>query len=165
MALFKSVLTLLLYAAAVLTVLLLIVRLLEDRLTFHPTAELEFQPGEFGLKYEEAIIRVGANDSLHGWYFPPADSSAPVLLIFHGNAGNISHRLEWLAPFIERGLGALLFDYRGYGLSSGRPSEKSFNQEALAVWELAHHEPGDPTLAACSVRPLNRHIPGHVSGQ
>lgn len=135
MALLKTSITMLVSAAAVLAGVALIVRLLESWITFYPTGRLEYQPRDFGLEHEEVTIRVGRSDSLHGWHFPPRDDSGPVLLVFHGNAGNISHRLEWLAPFVGRGLGLLIFDYRGYGLSSGRPSEDNFRQDALAVWD------------------------------
>lgn len=134
MALLKHALILSVSLAAALALFALLIRLLEDRLTFHPTRELEALPSDFGLAFEEALIRSGA-DSLHGWLFPPSGSQSPVLLVFHGNAGNISHRLEWIAPFVRRGLGVLLFDYRGYGKSSGKPSEQAFREDALAAWD------------------------------
>ncbi len=134
MALLKHALVFSVSLAAALALLALLVRLLEDRLTFHPMRELEAYPSDFGLTFEEALIRSGG-DSLHGWFFPPAGSREAVLLVLHGNAGNISHRLEWIAPFARRGLGVLLFDYRGYGQSSGKPSEQAFREDALAAWD------------------------------
>ncbi len=119
----------------VLLVVTLLIRLLENLLTFYPTAELEEHPDSYHLAYEEVLLKPAGGGTLHGWYFPAAEENAPVLVIFHGNAGNISHRLEWLAPFVQHGIGALLFDYRGYGNSLGRPSEKSFQEDATAVWD------------------------------
>jgi fermentation-respiration switch protein FrsA (DUF1100 family) len=71
---------------------------------------------------------------LHGWYVPTADG-APVLLFLHGNAGNISHRLEKLAVLNELGAGALLLDYRGYGHSEGAPDEPGTYRDADAAYE------------------------------
>ncbi len=119
----------------VLLILALLIRLLENRLTFYPTAELEELPESYHLAYEEVLLKPAGGGTVHGWYFPAAEENAPVLVVFHGNAGNISHRLYWLAPFVRRGNGALLFDYRGYGSSVGKPSEKSFQEEAIAVWD------------------------------
>ncbi|MCE5270605.1 alpha/beta hydrolase [bacterium] len=132
--------------AAALALFALLLRLAEDSLTFHPSRETEAVPGDFGLSAEEMLIPSGGQgDSLHGWYFPPADSAAPVLLVFHGNAGNIAHRLEWAAPFVRDGMGVLLFDYRGYGRSGGQPSEKGFQEDALTVWTWLTAEKGlDP---------------------
>ena len=135
MALVKSISLGFISVAAVLLVMAVLVRLLEDWITFHPWRELEFVPENFGLPAEELRIRSGQADTIHGWYFRPGRVDAPVILFFHGNAGNISHRLELVAPFVRRGLGVLLFDYRGFGLSTGKPSEKAFQQDALAVWD------------------------------
>ena len=58
-----------------------------------------------------------------------------MLIFFHGNAGNISHRLESLTRFHDLGLSVLLFDYRGYGASEGTPSEEGTYQDAVAAWD------------------------------
>jgi len=135
MMLVKNILLGIFSAAAVLLVLAVLVRLLENWITFQPWRELEFRPEDYGLSAEEMLIRSGGADKIHGWYFRPGRADAPVIVFFHGNAGNISHRLELVVPFVRRGLGVLLFDYRGYGLSTGKPGEKAFQQDALAVWD------------------------------
>ena len=144
MVLLKSLSIGLLSVAFVLAALALLVRLLENRLTFYPWREFESLPEDFGLEYEEIRLCPAAGDTIHGWYFRPRETDSPVLLLCHGNAGNISHRLEWLAPFVEAGLGAVLFDYRGYGLSSGKPGEIAFREDALAVWDFLTRQKGIP---------------------
>jgi fermentation-respiration switch protein FrsA (DUF1100 family) len=57
-----------------------------------------------------------------------------VVLFCHGNAGNVSHRLDTLQFFRSLGLGTLIFDYRGYGRSDGSPSEKGTYRDAEAAW-------------------------------
>jgi len=131
----KSIAAGLFFLSLVIMAFAVILRLLESKITFHPYRELESRPEEWSLRYEEVYLRPAGTDSIHGWFFPPSSANRPVFLIFHGNAGNISHLLEWMTPFIKRGDGALLFDYRGYGLSSGSPSEKAFAEDALAVWD------------------------------
>jgi fermentation-respiration switch protein FrsA (DUF1100 family) len=70
---------------------------------------------------------------LHGWYLPTADARG-TLLFLHGNAGNVSHRLDSLRIFHDLGLAVLIIDYRGYGRSEGKPSEQGLQQDALAAW-------------------------------
>ena len=135
MELLKSILVGSFSLVVVLLVLALLVRLLESRLTFYPSAGLDEHPEDYKLAYEEILLEPAGGGTVHGWYFPAAEENAPVLVVFHGNAGNISHRLFWLAPFVQHGCGALLFDYRGYGNSRGRPSEKGFQQEATTLWD------------------------------
>ncbi|MFH1069333.1 MAG: alpha/beta hydrolase [Candidatus Glassbacteria bacterium] len=143
MFLSKSILLAVFSLTAVVLILGLVVRLMENRLTFFPGRELEAFPADYGLEAEEVGLRPGASrDTLHGWYFAPGAPGRPVVLICHGNAGNISHRLEWLEPFIRRGYGALLFDYRGYGRSTGRPSEEKLAQDATAAYDFLVRDKG-----------------------
>ena len=63
------------------------------------------------------------------------DDSRGVLLFFHGNAGNISHRLDSIAIFNRLGLDVLIIDYRGYGQSTGKPGEQGLYKDGQAAWE------------------------------
>ncbi|MEA2062665.1 MAG: alpha/beta hydrolase [Gemmatimonadota bacterium] len=136
MVLLKNLWPLALSLVLVLLVLALLLRLLESWMTFYPGGTLEANPADYGLAHENMLFDCADGGTIHGWYFPPADQEAPVLIIFHGNAGNISHRLDWIAPLVNSGTGALLFDYRGYGKSRGAsPSEKTFRQDAETVYE------------------------------
>ena len=83
---------------------------------------------------------MSASDSTHmtakvwdAWFIPAAQSG-PTLLFFHGNAGNISHRLDSIRIFHTLGLNVLIFDYRGYGRSSGKPSEQGVYRDAETAW-------------------------------
>jgi hypothetical protein len=108
---------------------------IENFFVFFPQKELELQPEDLGLRAEEVLVEVEAGVRVHGWYFPPPDAGAPVLLFCHGNAGNISHRLDNVRHLVGRGLGVMLFDYRGYGRSTGSPSEAGIYRDGLAVYE------------------------------
>ena len=95
---------------------------LEGMFLYFPARELVASPADLGLPYED--VRFSANDGtrLHGWYLP-GDEGQPLVLFYHGNAGNISHRLDNLRLLNELGVSVFIFDYRGYGQSDGKPSE------------------------------------------
>lgn len=99
-----------------------------------PSREITATPQDIGLRYEDLHIPTADNEQLHAW-FVPAEPEDAVLLFFHGNAGNISHRLESIRIFHQIGLSVLIFDYRGYGRSTGEPSEQGTYRDAEAAWD------------------------------
>lgn len=98
-----------------------------------PSRELTATPLDLGLAYEDVTITTEDGVRLHGWWIPHPRPRA-VLLHFHGNAGNVSHRLELIRIFHDLGLAVLIFDYRGYGRSQGKPDEAGTQRDALAAW-------------------------------
>jgi len=77
---------------------------------------------------------------LHGWFFP-LPGKEPTILFCHGNAGNISHRIENVKLLLDYGLQVFIYDYRGYGRSKGRPSEAGLYQDGLAAYDyLIEHK-------------------------
>ncbi|KMY69221.1 alpha/beta hydrolase [Desulfocarbo indianensis] len=99
---------------------------------FFPERRLESQPGDWGLPHEEQWIVGEEGVRLHAWWLP-APEARTVLLFFHGNAGNISHRLDNLRRLHAWGLSVLIFDYRGYGKSQGKISEPGFYADSRAA--------------------------------
>jgi hypothetical protein len=119
---------------------------LQDRLVFlphMPGRELQATPSAMGFEYEDAWIETEDGERLHAW-FVPAGNARGTLLFFHGNAGNISHRLESLIIFNSLGLDILIVDYRGYGQSSGKPGEDGTYLDARAAWDYLVNERGVP---------------------
>ena len=105
---------------------------LERIFVFFPTAEVRYTPGDAGLAYEEVFFPTSDGHSLHGWYIP--GESDTTLLWFHGNGGNIGHRVDELALVHARlGANVFIFDYRGYGNSEGSPSEQGIYRDARAA--------------------------------
>jgi fermentation-respiration switch protein FrsA (DUF1100 family) len=103
-----------------------------ERLIFVPDSELVWTPAEFGLEYEDVEFSTADGIRLHGWYVP--GTRPETLLWFHGNAGNISHRLDNLRLLHDQvGMAIFLFDYRGYGHSGGQPSERGLYEDARAA--------------------------------
>jgi hypothetical protein len=97
-----------------------------------PGRELTNTPLDVGMEYEDVSIETADGVTLHGWFIPGRSSQA--LLFFHGNAGNISHRLASIRQFQSLGLSVFIIDYRGYGQSGGRTTESGINRDADAAW-------------------------------
>ena len=106
--------------------------MIDRYLIFRPDDDLSGDPAEVGLAFEDVRFTAADGVTLHGWFVPGSTDATLVLL--HGNAGNISGRLRRLAD-LHRSLGmsVLIFDYRGYGISEGRPSEKGTYLDAEAA--------------------------------
>ncbi len=116
---------------------------IENYFVFFPDRAHEFSPGTMHLDYEEVIFKTEDRKTLHGWFFPN-QAATPVLIFFHGNAGNISHRLDNVVHLLKQGLGVFIFDYRGYGKSTGRPSEKGIYKDGLAAYDYLHRKRNVP---------------------
>jgi hypothetical protein len=114
---------------------------MQDRMLYYPDREVLQTPEDIGLEYEEVSLKTKDNVTISGWYIP-AKHEKGVLLFCHGNAGNISHRLESINIFHNVGLSVLIFDYRGYGKSEGKPSEKGTYRDAEAAWNYLVEEKG-----------------------
>lgn len=116
-------------------VILLLVFLFQSQLVYFPhvARELVGTPRVAGLDYEDVQLRTADDVMLNGWWVPARDARAAVL-IFHGNAGNISHRIGYLTMFNRLGYSVLIVDYRGYGKSTGAPSEEGTYRDAEAAW-------------------------------
>ncbi len=129
----RMLLNLLIMLAVAYLAVVLLVYLGQPRLVYFPEKQLSNTPGAIGLDYSSVNIATSDGETLHSWWMPVPDAKGTVLF-FHGNAGNISHRINYLAMFKRLGYNTLLFDYRGYGQSSGVPSESGTYLDAQAAW-------------------------------
>jgi fermentation-respiration switch protein FrsA (DUF1100 family) len=98
-----------------------------------PSRKLTASPKNIGLEYESVSITTSDGLVIHGW-FVPAKEERGTVLFFHGNAGNISHRLDSLKIFHDLGLSSFIIDYRGYGQSQGSISEQGSYFDAESAW-------------------------------
>ncbi len=104
-----------------------------SRFIYYPEPDWWAKPADLGLRAEDVYLTPEPGVQLHAWFFPlPAPLA--TLLFCHGNAGNVSHRLENVYYLLQTGLQVLLFDYRGYGHSSGQPTEEGLYRDALNAW-------------------------------
>lgn len=124
------------FALVALIGLVVLLATMERSLIYFPVRALDAKPSDFGLEAEDLKLETEDGVRLHAWWV--RGGGKRVVLFFHGNAGNIGHRLE-RAKLLAEGLGldVLLLEYRGYGLSEGRPSEAGLYRDARAAYKAA----------------------------
>src|SRR5262245_44324601 len=96
----------------------ILLRWFEHSQVFHPSRTFDTTGAELGRPFEEVRFKTSDSLQLHGWFFPARTNSARArwaMLVCHGNAGNISHRLQLCEALLSTGVSVFLFDYRGYG--------------------------------------------------
>jgi len=123
-----------LFVPILLIIFFLFYKNIENHFVFAPQKELDFSPSDYALEWRDVFLNTPDGQSLHGWFFS-AEPEKPVILFFHGNAGNISHRLDYIERLVRMGFNLFIFDYRGYGRSSGKPSEKGLYIDALCAYD------------------------------
>ncbi len=113
----------------------LLLYIFQPRFIYFPQSKIDFTPDMAGLSFEDIYFKTEDDVLLNGWFIP-ADDARKTLLFFHGNGGNISHRLESMKIFHEMGLSVFIIDYRGYGQSQGTTSEQGTYRDAEAAWQF-----------------------------
>ena len=111
----------------------LAVRWLEPRMAFFPTRGETATPRDFGVDYEPFDVATKDGERLHGWTLHPASRPLARIVYFHGNGGNLSVWAPILAGIAQRGYEVVAFDYRGYGSSTGRPTERGLYRDVDAI--------------------------------
>ena len=168
----STVLSIVMLVAAGYAAVLLAAFAFQSRLVYFPNVPSRAigpGPDSIGLAYESVEILTEDGIRLDAWYVPVREPRGTVLF-FHGNAGNISHRLDSLRVFNKLGLATLIFDYRGFGRSEGVVSEQGIYRDAEAVWRHLTDERGIPAEevvlfgrslgAAVAAYTASRHGPG-----
>ncbi len=137
----------------------LIVYFIQASLIFFPTHSLRATPADIGLAYTDVILSTPDGVTLHGWWVPTTDPQGTVLF-FHGNAGNVADRVEYLTIWHDLGWNVLILDYRGYGKSTGRPDEAGLYRDAETAWRYLTRERAIPDT---SIVILGRSLGGAVA--
>jgi len=119
---------------AVLGAVVIAVRWLEPRFAFFPSVGEDATPRNFGVEYEALSIATRDGEKLRGWWLRHPSPKASILY-FHGNGGNLSVWAPILSSIVRRGYEMVAFDYRGYGLSTGHPSEQGLYRDVDAAVE------------------------------
>ncbi|MBN1907926.1 MAG: alpha/beta hydrolase [Deltaproteobacteria bacterium] len=125
---------LLIFVIILVTTFLIFYKNIEGWFVFQPQKRLDYSPSDFRLNHLDIYLNTPDGIRVHGWYFYPYPDR-PVILFCHGNAGNISHRLEYINLLLDMGVNLFIFDYRGYGKSSGSPSEQGIYTDALSAFD------------------------------
>ena len=132
----RLIMTIIGVAGAAWIALSLYVYVMQERIVFLPDLPgraIAVTPDAFGFDYTDVQLETSDGVRLHGWYVN-AESATGTVLFLHGNAGNISHRIESIEIFNELGFDVFIIDYRGYGQSNGKVSEQGAYLDAQAAY-------------------------------
>ena len=123
--------------AVVYVVLCMMLVLFQAGCVYYPDRIIGALPSNADMDFEDITLKTQDGESISAWYVPagPDPAEGYTLIFCHGNAGNISHRLGSIATFHQLQLHVLIFDYRGYGKSTGKPTEKGTYLDAQAAWD------------------------------
>lgn len=114
---------------------IVLVVIFQRRLVYLPPREYPVTPASLGLPFTAEVLTASDGVRLVAWWIPPPAPSGPVVLFFHGNACNLSGLVELAKEFRELGAGFAAVDYRGYGGSTGSPTEAGLRRDALAAYD------------------------------
>jgi fermentation-respiration switch protein FrsA (DUF1100 family) len=139
--------SLLLSLALIVVALALLVRWLEPRMAFFPFTGESETPRDFGVPFEAITVDTADGERLRAWRMTPAPPQAvrARIVYFHGNGGNLSNWSPILAGIVRHGYAVFAIDYRGYGLSTGRPTERGLYRDVEAAVAAAWPEPAPGT--------------------
>lgn len=140
-----------------------VVYVLQERLLYHPSEQLATTPGHHELLFEPVTLTTSDRENLVAWWLP-ARRERGVLLFLHGNAGNMGDRIESLKIFNSLGLSTLIVDYRGFGRSTGTPSESGLYEDAETAWRYLTGNRGiDPMKIVVFGRSLGGGVATHLT--
>jgi pimeloyl-ACP methyl ester carboxylesterase len=125
-------------ALLILIFIIMLFRWFEHSQVYHPSRTMDSTGAELGRPFENVFFKTSDGIELNGWFFPANTNSSRAqfaVLICHGNAGNISHRLALYRALLSTGVAVFAFDYRGYGRSKGRPGEEGTYLDAQAAYQ------------------------------
>lgn len=126
--------TLVVIAALAYVGLGVLVFLRQSSFVYCPARDIAFTPSHWNLTFDDVRLKTQDGEEIAGWYIP-AENAEWTVLFFHGNGGNIGDRVEIVGALHGMGLNVLIIDYRGYGRSTGKPSEEGTYRDALAAWD------------------------------
>jgi len=143
----------------------LVLLFMQHRLLYRPIREVALAPTDRDLPHEDVVFYSSDGLRLTAWYLP-APNAHFTLLFCHGNGGNIMHTLDSMELFHRMGLNCLVFDYRGYGNSEGRPTEAGTYRDARAAFDWLTRVKGVPgeRIIVCG-RSLGGSVAAHLAAE
>ena len=137
----------------------------QPMMLYTPSRDVLYNPGDMSMEFEDVTFEADDGVKLTGWY-TPADNAEYTILFCHANAGNLAHRLDTLNTFNSMGISTFIFDYRGYGNSGGRPTEKGTYFDAMAAWRwLTQEKNVDPETVIIFGRSLGGSIATNLAAK
>ncbi|MBN1572518.1 MAG: alpha/beta hydrolase [Deltaproteobacteria bacterium] len=132
---------------------------IEKRFIFFPEKRIDYTPKDFGYRFEDVYYLTKDNVRINAW-FVPAGEGAPTIIFCHGNAGNISHRIENITLLVKRGISVFIFDYRGFGNSGGKIAEEGLYLDALGAYDYLT---GEMKIPISKIVPFGRSMGGPIA--
>lgn len=117
---------------------------IEPRLTFFPVSGLTRTPEQMGIPFEEIAFKTEDGETVYAWWIKQAEARSEILF-FHGNGGNLSNYVEVFADLYSQKFSIFALDYRGYGKSSGVPSEEGVYRDTKAFIQYFWGRRHDPS--------------------
>jgi len=108
---------------------------------YYPNREVYVQPEQLGLRYEDVTFSTRDGQTLHGWLLPARTNARGAVVHFHGNAANVSAHVALVSWLPDHGYHVLMFDYRGYGRSSGRVTRAGTITDGHAALDYLRSRP------------------------
>ena len=127
---------------AAIVALAILVRWMEPKIAFYPTRGETETPRTYGVPFDALDVVTPEGDHLRAWIMRAASPRAKIVY-FHGNGGNLSNWAPILAGIVQHGYSVFAFDYRGYGLSTGRPTELGLYHDVGIIANRAWNGEGD----------------------
>ena len=137
----KTMGTFLITIAGIYLLILGLMYIFQNQLLFIPSSGFIQTPAGAGLTAEDVWVETKDGVRIHGWYFPNEEAEY-VVVLSHGNAGNIGGRIDIASTLLSSGASVLMYDYRGFGQSEGSPSEKGLYKDIEAIVEHLNLEYG-----------------------
>jgi uncharacterized protein len=120
-------------------VLLIYSRYIQATRIFFPLKNVEGTPTDIGLAFQDVYLKTADGEKLNAWFIPNKDSDLTILFL-HGNGGNLYHRLDKIGLINKIPINIFIVDYRGYGKSTGKPSEKGLYIDAFSAYDYLTNE-------------------------
>jgi pimeloyl-ACP methyl ester carboxylesterase len=139
-----------------LALLILILKLFENRLVFFPDKGAPLTPEATGWAFEDLYLESEGGAMINAWHLPGPSPDSQTVLLFHGNGGSMENMLGRVMTWHKLEYGVMAVDYQGFGLSEGSPTEKGTYADAEAAWKYLTEDAG--------VRPENIIIYGFSLG-
>lgn len=117
----------------------LYIKYLEDHSLYYPSKDIQATPASLGFPFEDVYLKTQDKVTIHSWFIPNPKAHY-TLYFYHGNAGNISHRLDKIYLLYNLNLNIFIIDYRGYGRSQGTAYEAGFYRDSQAGYEYLVRE-------------------------
>ena len=135
----------------------------QDSYVYHPKKEWVETPTAKGLEFQELTFGSSDDASISAWYIP-AKTAKGTILFCHGNARNMSSDMDAIEMFHQDGFNVLAFDYRGYGKSTGHPTEQGTYEDAQKAWDwLTRSKKEQPSRIIICGRSLGAAIAAHLA--